>query len=221
MINRSIVKQRVKFLLWISCSVLVASCWTKSRDKGDTKNEIVTNRQVDSTFLQIGSETISFVPDTLVLNYLTLRNHEAVFQFAPQFTGEKLVKNVRESPVFIFVNQDDTSYLFAYQYEGSTRYAFDCFEIGYIQDLEYKKEALKVDQAFFGLESGLKLRLSLEELIEIKGEKYTQEGKQIIYRINDGMHNPFLKQYNMPSYFLICTLVHDVITTIKFGFEQP
>lgn len=47
MINMSIVKQRVKFLLWISCSVLVASCWTKSRDKGDTKNEIELLTQGD------------------------------------------------------------------------------------------------------------------------------------------------------------------------------
>lgn len=220
MININIVKQRVKFiLLWISGSVLLTSCWVTSSDEGNIDSQIVAQRQIDSSFLQIGSETVSFVPDTLVYDYFALRNHEAIFQFAPQFKGENLVEKIRETPVFIFSNQDDTSYLLAYQYEGSTRYAFDCFEIGYIKDLGDKIETLKVNKDFFVLESGLKLGLSFEELIEIKGEKYNLEGNKIIYQINDYAHNSFLKRYDMPSYFLICTLVHGVITNIKFGFE--
>lgn len=219
MISRgSRIKSNLKFLLLGIGGVMLSSCWTTERNSKESSLDVSKTKKIDSI---AAVQAVHFVPDTLVNNCLTLRDFNGIVQGIPQSKNQNAVEKLRESPVFVFVNQDKTSYLLAYQYEGATFYAFDCFEIGYTKDLEQTKEILKVDKMFFVLGSGLKLGLSLAELIKIKGNRYDQEGDQITYRIDDYRQSSFLKRYNMPAYFLTCTLTDNVITKIKFGFEQP
>lgn len=220
MISRgSRIKSNLKFLLLgIGCGVMLSSCRTTEGNSKGSSLDVSKTKKIDSIAVV---RAVHFVPDTLVNNRLALRDFNGIVQGMPQSKNQNAVEKLRESPVFVFVNQDTTSYLLAYQYEGTTSYAFDCFEIGYTKDLEQTKEILKVDEMFFVLGSGLKLGLSLVELIKIKGNRYDQEGNQITYRIDDYRQSPFLKRYNMPAYFLTCTLTDNVITKIKFGFEQP
>ncbi|WP_158963072.1 hypothetical protein [Myroides fluvii] len=220
MIRRgSRIKVSLKFLLLgIGCGVMLSSCWTTEGNSKGISLDVSKTKQIDSTAVV---QAVHFVPDTLVNNRLALRDFNGIVQGMLQKKDQNVVEKLRESPVFVFVNQDHTSYLLAYQYEGAMAYAFDCFEIGYTKDLGQTKGEVKVDESFFVLGSGLKLGLSLAELVEIKGSAYDQEENQITYRIDDYRQSSFLKRYNMPAYFLTCTLTDHVITKIKFGFEQP
>jgi len=54
----------------------------------------------------------------------------------------------------------------------------------------------------------------------ITNQNYSKRLSKMIIE-DDYRQSSFLKRYNMPTYFLTCTLTDHVITKIKFGFEQP
>ncbi len=58
-------------------------------------------------------------------------------------------------------------------------------------------------------------------LIRIKGKSYKKNENKIIYRITDYSNSNFLKNYNVPAYFLECTLKDNKIVKIKYGFDYP
>lgn len=108
--------------------------------------------------------------------------------------------------------------MFAYQYEGNTQNEFSCFEIGYCD--EKTKKYAHSDYNNFLTESDLFLGLTLEEVEKIKGKNYTKQGNKITYLINDSS-SVFLRNYNMPEYFLECVLKQNKVIKIKFGFVYP
>lgn len=198
------------------------SCDTIQSNDKDNKEDVATiEKSSEAVVSDSFQKATEFKPDTLINGILTLHSKNSSERFYPKITSEQLVHFVRESPVYIFSNQDDDEYLLAFQYEGGTENEFSCFEIGYTNDLEKRDEKISTDHKRFELESGLKLGLSTEELIKIKGENYTKEDDKIIYRLNDYKSSKFLKRHNMPAYFLECTLKNDRIDKIKFGFDYP
>lgn len=200
-------------LLFLLCLLGFVSCGTKeSKDTVAQKENISLNDPIQ--------QTVSFVPDSTINNVLTLNNSESSKQFYPEISSSvKLIERLRESPVLAF-NSKAKEYLLLYQYEGGVKNEFSCFEIGYVSNLG-ENETINTDYKNFETESGLKLGLSLKELIKIKGKSYTKEGSKIIYRVDDYPNSSFLKRYNMPAYFLECTLQNDRINKIKFGFDYP
>ncbi|MNR32107.1 hypothetical protein D3C85_1496660 [compost metagenome] len=89
-----------------------------------------------------------------------------------------------------------------------------------IQNFNYN-----VDDKTFETESKLRLGISLEKLIEIKGDGYItkKENDQIIvtYRIDNYDQSLFLKRYNMPGYFMDFTMKDGNVIKILFGFDYP
>lgn len=203
-------------LLFLLCILGSISCGNK-QSKGTIESAVVQKHDVsvDSTVKQ----GVKFKPDSTINDILILNNKESSTKFYPKISSEKLIDSIRESPVLGFNNEIEKEYLLLYQHEGGVRNEFSCFEIGYINELEIN--ITTTDYKYFETESGLKLGLSLDELIKIKGNTYYKEGNKIIYRIDDYPNSNFLKRYNMPTYFLECTLQNGKVNKIKFGFDYP
>lgn len=172
-------------------------------------------------------KAINIVPDTTINKKLFLENYKSLSDFYSNKNSLVLVERLRESPVIIFGNKSNKEYLLAYQYEGNTENAFSCFEIGYFED--DKNVSLETfnqtGENSFQTESGLRLGLSLNDVIRIKGQEYEQQksGDYIVlnYKIEDYENSLFLKEYNMPGYFIEIRLKDNIVRKITFGFDYP
>lgn len=205
-------------ILFFSFFLSIVCDTTQSSDKINENVTVIDENDKSINSLQ---KINGFKPDSLINGILTLNNQGSSKNFYPKMSSEQLVTFLRESPVLIFSNQMKEEYLLAYQYEGGTENEFSCFEIGYMSDLKKSNRITHTDYKRFKLGSGLKLGLSSEELVKIKGDAYEKVENKIIYRINDYHSSNFLKRYNMPAYFLECTLSNNKIVKIKFGFDYP
>lgn len=232
LMNRSIVICCLYFLIILGC---------QNNSKHPNTELVKSKPRIDST-LTIKSDSKSFskknivklvklkevMPDTIINNKLFLENYNSVTNFYSGDSNFVLIDNgTRETPIVIFSNKDKTQYLLAYQYEGGTKNAFDCFEIGYFEnDIKLSKNSsYNVDAKIFETESKLTLGISLEKLIELKGDGYvTKKDKDkliVTYRIDNYDNSAFLKRYNMPGYFMEFTLKDNIATKILFGFDYP
>lgn len=197
------------------------SCNTKQVTENENVKVDLESKSDESNIINLDQEAIDFEPDTLVKGFMALNDKSFLENIKLELSLENRVDFLRESPVFIFSDKNDKEYLLAYQYEGATEYEFSCFEIGYKNDLEKNDKIIQVDCGKFILGSGLELGISLKDLIKIKGDSYIADEDKIIYKIDDYLSSKFLKKYNMPSYFLECTLKDDKIVKIRFGFDYP
>lgn len=162
-----------------------------------------------------------FIPE-LSVNRLELRNS---ISWNNQFKNIKLIGEIRESYVAIFTNQNQEEYLIASQYEGDESNSFSSFEIGYGEnDSIAVKRGRMTDYKNFKTESGLKLGLSENDIVRLKGNNYAtehiQNTKILKYNI-DELSSPFLEKFAMPSYFMNFYLRHDKVFKICFGFGYP
>lgn len=192
----------------IICLCLFCGC------KGDNK-QIKNVEKVNAVTDTIAN---TFVPDSSINEKFLLNNERSLQEFYPNINTLKLVEFVRENPIIAFCNTSKSEYFFAYQYEGNTQNEFSCFEIGYYN--EKIKSYVQSNYKEFATESGLRLGLSLEEVERIKGKDYTKQGNKIIYKISDP-NSAFLRNYNMPEYFLEFDLQQNKVVKIKFGFSYP
>ncbi len=209
MVNNMFLK-----LMLLLCLLIFISC-----DGVQTKevNEIGALEKQDE-FIESVQE-VKFLPDSTVNQILILNHVESAVRFYSNISSEEYINYLRESPVLGFCNKGKDEYLLLYQYEGGVKNGFSCFEIGNINDLG--KGVTALDYESFKTESGLMLGMSLEELVDIKGKPYNQNGDKVIYQLTDYPNSSFLKRYNMPAYFLECTLKDDRVIRIKYGFNYP
>jgi hypothetical protein len=167
-------------------------------------------------------DTLSFRPDTTVNRILILSNPKSTFRFYPKIAKEKDIKFFRCNPVYIFSNASKNECLITYMVYGGVKYGFGCFEIGILK--ETKNKVLETKYSHFETESGVKLGLSLKDLIKIKGKDYIKKGNQIFYTLGDSTstdtNDPFLKKHNQYFYYLECTFEKDKIVKIIYGFRD-
>jgi hypothetical protein len=179
---------------------------------------IVTKRKL------ISEELNNFIPDSTINKKLILQDYESISIFYFDNKDLLTVERIRESPVVIFSDVSGKQYLLAYHYEGSTKNAFDCFEMGYFSD----DSTLKGKQVFktkineFKTESNICLGMSFKDLISKKGENYKMDVHNkttlITYTIKN---SSFVKRHNMPGYFMKCLIKNDQVINITFGFDYP
>lgn len=186
----------------------------------------VPTQEKDDGFIH-AKKVLSVVPDTTINNKLFLENYKSLSNFYLSDKSLSLVERLRESPVVIFGNKSKKEYLLAYQYEGNMENAYSCFEIGYFENdkniiiAKYNQ----TDETNFETESGLRLGLSLEDVIHIKGREYEQlksdDYTELNYNIKNYESSIFLKKYNMPGYFIKIKLKSNRVTNIIIGFDYP
>lgn len=177
--------------------------------------------------IKIVEEFKEVVPDSTINKILFLENSESLKQFYSKDKTISTIEKLRESPIAIFSNTNKLQYLLVYHYEGNPKDQFSCFEIGYFENDKklIQNSSYNADDKIFETESKLSLGISLEKLIEIKGDGYvTKKDKDkliVIYRIDNYDKSPFLKRYNMPGYFMEFTLKDNMVEKILFGFDYP
>lgn len=196
-----------------------------SKEKVDTKDQETSATSDPQSDLPSLENLKAVFPDTSINGKLLLDNPNSSKAFYPTIDAVKLIERVRDSPLVLFANQQGDEYLMAYKYEGNLKNAFSCFEIGYSKDFT-SESPNKTPAKNFKTESNLGLGMTLKDLEAIKGKEYVKkdlDGNTILitYRVNDMDSSPFLKRYNMPGYFLECTLKDDRITKLFFGFDYP
>lgn len=200
------------FVLIVICCVIVACAKTQSK-------EINLNNQKKEFSVDENLKKVNFSPDSTVNKSLVLHNDESSKRFYSDILSLKLIEDLRESPVIGFKTKNGKEYLLVYQYEGGIKNAFSCFEIGFVGNDE--KDFIFTNYNQFKTESGVKLGMSMEDLIKIKGKDYKKEENKIIYQITDLSKSQFLQNYQMPSYFLECTFKNNKMVKIKYGFDYP
>ena len=163
-------------LILLSFGALMIGC--KSTPK-DENNKEKMDIPVQQESLAVYKDTEHEIyPDTTINKKLLLTDYYSTENFYPDY--KKLSYNdITEygHPFILFSNQSITQYLMAYTYEGGTKNAFDCFEIGYQQDEKklIKLNHFKTNEQNFETESGIKLGMLLVDLIKRKGNNYAIE----------------------------------------------
>lgn len=181
----------------------------------------------DKTVINSIKEVSKIIPDTTINGKLFLSNDKSLCKFYIHCKSIATIDKIRESPVVVFTNKSKTEYLIAHQYEGSIKNAFDCFEITYVKNEQELSNTnnYNVLENNFRTETDIKLGITFEELKSIKGANYEKEEKEnltiLTYKNTDYETSPFLKRYNMPSYFMEFTLKDNKTEKIKFGFNYP
>lgn len=164
------------------------------------------------------------MPDTIINGKFSLRN-PGLLEELKLILFVKLIEKIRQSPVAIISNEDQTEYLLLHQFEGDTEDTYSILEIS--KEEPALKNAIQYNSAEknFQSESGIKLGLSMAEIVKIKGLGYTLEGTGkdtlLRYTITDYDNSAFLKAYNMPSYFLAIKIKNAKAEHVSFGFDYP
>lgn len=72
----------------------------------------------------------------------------------------------------LFLNSSHTQYLKAFTYEGALKNEFSLFEIGYLNEELFKgSKKYHTDYISFETESQLALGMTLDSVLDIKGDK--------------------------------------------------
>jgi hypothetical protein len=193
--------------------------------------KVVSVVKVDSNnslhdILQKTTNYSNLIPDTSVNNKLKLESYESSETFYPNYRNLKIIDTLRNNLVVFFSDKFQKQYLLGYVYEGDTKNAFACFEIGFIEDdtkLKNSKYNL-TDEKGFKTESGLKLGMSLNELVKKKGKNYEirfDVDSTLVYKLNTNTESSFLTRYNMPGYFMEFKIKNNKVRKILFGFDYP
>ena len=86
-----------------------------------------------------------------------------------------------------------------------------------------QKQILNAD--IFKTESGIKLNMGKQELINIKGNDYQIESlngiEVLTYKISDFNKSDILKEYNMPEYYARYKFKNGSLIEFQFGFTYP
>lgn len=215
----------------IIAGLFIVFFWSCKNQKTDLKyaKSISMESNSDSTAkktspLIIMAKQAEIIPDTTINNKLKLDNYSSIELFTRDYKSIKTIEDVRESPIAAFLNSNGKEYLFAYHYEGNTKNSFSLFEVGYVKDIKQKIEFNSVDERIFETENGIRLGLSLKNLIDIKGDEYKlsiEKDSIITYRINGDSNSNFLNRYGMPGYFIECRIKNAMISSLRFGFDYP
>ncbi len=192
--------------------IMCFSIWTCSNLKLNDKSKTASNKRM----------RVFFTPDTCVNGKFFLLNSLSTENILNNMEITYIKDSIEEPTKVTFMNINKTEYLYCYLEVGGFINSFSSFEICQIKRESISKVANLLPTSYFYLESGLKLGMPITDLINIKGPDYeTYNDSVIIYKINDFANSSFLKSYNMPEYFLECSINQKVISKIKIGFTEP
>lgn len=208
MVNKKLFVGYLVFLL----AQLVACCsgGILLSDK-NSKNKSLTKVEID------------FIPDTSVNGQIFLFSNLIDNNIFSTKSATSLKQfNNSGFGYFRFENSLRTEYLNCYFAEGNKNIKFQIFEIGLLNNSSDSADKTCFITMKFQTESGINLGLNKNELVKIKGENFAYSNDSIVrYEINNFDKSAFLKAYNMPEYFLECSIENSKIYKIKYGFSMP
>jgi hypothetical protein len=157
----------------------------------------------DTTINSICLENVSCIENNILFNGVLFN------EFIPEI---RLLTNDKKQTLIISIHP------------GSLLKEFAQFRVIYTKN-DTKPTDLVIRENVFITESGIKLGISLDKLLNIKGKptiRNEKEGLSILcYRIDNIKSSNFLKCYNMPEYVAEYVFKDNHLITFKFGFIYP
>jgi hypothetical protein len=166
------------------------------------------------------------IPDTSINNKISLENPTSIKKlFGNQLPVVNDINLAAKGFKVCVLNKSENEYLKMNSFPGGVINAVDHFEIGYVIFLSNDINKKKSDFLSFATENGIRLGISKEEIIRIKGNKYSvikdKEAYTFRYVLDNFEKSSFLKRYNMPVYYEEFRLEKDKLVKFNFGFEYP
>lgn len=207
---------RNRILIFICLgSVSLSLCMNHSNDREDTMLDKQEKR---------ASSSLPFQPDSSINSLVFLHNPVSMEQTLGQVFSNRN-KDADLPDVYVY-GKDGNQYLRLVFFSGDEANNVNQFEVGYIKDLSDSIIKYPCTLNSFITESKIRLGITKQELINIKGqifeEKEESKGRLIIrYVVDTFKTSGFLKRYNMPLYFADYLIENGKVTKYKFGFEYP
>lgn len=206
------------------CLTLLLGCTESTINERKTG----TNRPIKNTssisHRRVSQKNERIKVDSTINKRLELRRNKSIETFYPNYHNLKY-NDVKGHPFAFFTNKNETQYLMAYKFEGDVLNVFSSFEIGFLKDHTLDNvNRLNTRHNRFESESGIRLNMTLKELIAIKGNNYIiKKGNRdtmIIYKASANTSD-FVKRYNMDTFSMEYTIRNNIIKKIFFGFDYP
>lgn len=161
--------------------------------------------------------------DTTINSQLILRDNKSI----EKSIGDVMQKldTIKDLPDVYFVNTLGTESLRLIFYPGDTKNTISSFEVLSVDYTDKVQKLWPTSFASFTTESGIKLGMTKEEIVKIKGRdfKVTNSGAEVVleYVTDEKEDTGFLKRYNMPSYFAKYIFQYNRLIRFAFGFDYP
>ena len=153
-------------------------------------------------FIQENTVNKNFILDSVFSFQNVPSNNQGIY-------SDSLEKNTN----LLFCNTSKNQYLIAYL-NGNKE--FSCFEIGYIKPSS-KEQYFKLTYPVFSTENGIKLGMSRNQLLAIKGTDFYVMTEESVKYIIDTSGKVMTNQNNEMKYVLECKFENDKIIKIKMG----
>jgi hypothetical protein len=217
----------LSLIVFSNCSFSNNSRESKENNQinNDTIRVNVANINIDSikhkniwiTNIGFQIDTTLFIPDTSVNKVLFLFDYLSTEKIFGDI--DKLVIRHHETddfPDIYFLSSNQKEYLKMVLYPGSSKNEFSKFEIGYSSLLSNNVITNKSSFENFYTESGIRLGITKEELIKIKGEHYQKDNEIIKYFLYDNELGEDWACYTAFYYFK-----NNKLVKFSYGFEYP
>ena len=169
----------------------------------------------------------SIIPDSTINNQIIIMNDLSVLKTFGYIWNLVL----RDPHRIYFVNKSGTEYLKMTFHSGNSENQFSEFEIGDISLIPENEPINKSNFEGFYTESGIRLGITKNELIKIKGKNFIAIKNEhnlegIRYNLEsdyDGydyiFKYEFLERYGYPSYYAFYWFKNNKLVKFEFGFE--
>lgn len=164
----------------------------------------------------------SRLPDTMVNGVLKLLDAPSIRRSIGD-QSKRIVEG--EGPARVqLVSKDGKEYLILYQLPGSSYNSFNEFEVGLMRS-GTRSFHPSLFSSFF-TESGIRLGMSLDSLVAVKGvhfAKTVKKGQTVLtYKLEEhDKGSAILRRYNMPEYEATYYFVNSRLIRFVFGFPNP
>ena len=165
-----------------------------------------------------------FVPDTSINSVLKLLNPASI-RIAIGDQKTKMIEDEKAVRVQL-TNKRGNQYFILYQLPASNWNTFNEFEIGSIKSHDGSFGLSSF--ASFVTESGIRLGITIDSLINIKGNGYRKstngDSVVLVYRLQENGKSStpsILRRYNMPEYKAAYFFSKSKLIKFIFGFPNP
>ncbi len=205
---------KITILILLVLLPLVVVCGQAIETKSNL--EIKSDKKVEKA-------VVNFMPDSSINGVLFLHNPSSTLKVLGDVMSNINVDT--DFPDAYFESSvEGEEYLRIIFFPGNESNSLSQFEVGSLS-LTGSKDLQPSKYPSFKTESGIRIGMSKDELIAIKGNEFKEEKLsdylKLTYSINESSSD-FLKKYNMLAYFAeYWFTTDDKLIKYKFGFEYP
>jgi hypothetical protein len=224
------MKKNTILILIFTLFVNGCNCQSNSNDEIKEENSLMSDNTKQQVPFKKGDS--KFIPDTTVNKLLLLSNDSSILVNIGNTDNLLLLANEYEPPHIYFINKLKNQFLKMDIQQGSFKNCFGRFSIGYLSLLPKNIDVNLCNFESFFSESGIKLGMTIMDVIQIKGDFFSsvslnEKYRLIFYSISEyidfdwNFTSMFLERYNMPAYIACYWFENNKLIKFEYGFEYP